>query len=123
MGTPFSAINCCKRKLRLAIVRFLRPLSEKPSLTRCYGSGLVDNVPGFASISDNSSVDSLFFSCASESEGGIWGNNNYDDDASMLMREQTLSHPISMEMRKLSLLPTSSQLLRALLVELVGKQM
>ncbi len=38
--------------------------------------------PGAAPISDNGSVDSLLFSCASESEGDIWGNNNYDDDAS-----------------------------------------
>jgi hypothetical protein len=42
----------------------------------------VNNVSGAAPISDNSSVDSLLFSCSSESEGGIWGNNNYDDDAS-----------------------------------------
>jgi hypothetical protein len=40
-------------------------------------------VPGVASISDDGSVDSSLFSCASESEGDIfWGNNNYDDDAS-----------------------------------------
>ncbi len=39
-------------------------------------------VPGVAPISDNGSVDSSLFSHASESEGGIWGNNNYDDDAS-----------------------------------------
>ena len=39
-------------------------------------------VPGVAPISDNGSVDSLLFSRASESEGDIWGNNNYDDDAS-----------------------------------------
>ena len=38
--------------------------------------------PGVAPISDNGSVDSLLFSRASESEGDIWGNNNYDDDAS-----------------------------------------
>ena len=36
-------------------------------------------VPGVAPISDNGSVDSSLFSRASESEGGIWGNNNYDD--------------------------------------------
>ena len=45
----------------------------------------VDDVgedPGVAPISDNGSVDSLLFSCASESEGDIWGNNNSDDDAS-----------------------------------------
>ncbi len=41
-----------------------------------------DNVPSVAPYSDNSSVDSSLFSHASESEGGIWGNNNYDDDAS-----------------------------------------
>ena len=40
------------------------------------------NVPGVAPISDNGSVDSSLFSRASESEGDIWGNNNYDDDAS-----------------------------------------
>ncbi len=39
-------------------------------------------VPGVASISDDGSVDSLLFRGASESEGYIWGNNNYDDDAS-----------------------------------------
>jgi len=39
-------------------------------------------VSGVAPISDNGSVDSLLFSRASESEGDIWGNNNYDDDAS-----------------------------------------
>jgi hypothetical protein len=39
-------------------------------------------VPGVAPISDDGSVDSLLLSHASESEGDIWGNNNYDDDAS-----------------------------------------
>jgi len=39
-------------------------------------------VHGVAPISDNGSVDSLLFSRASESEGDIWGNNKYDDDAS-----------------------------------------
>jgi hypothetical protein len=39
-------------------------------------------VPGVAPISDDGSVDSLLFSRASESEQDIWGNNNYDDDAS-----------------------------------------
>jgi len=37
---------------------------------------------GVAPISDDDSVDSLLFSRASESEGDIWGDNNYDDDAS-----------------------------------------
>ena len=41
-----------------------------------------DDVPGIAPISGISSVDSLVFSHASESKGGIWGNNNYADDAS-----------------------------------------
>jgi hypothetical protein len=41
-----------------------------------------DEVPDVAPISDNGSVDSPLFSRASESEGDIWGNNNYDDDAS-----------------------------------------
>jgi hypothetical protein len=40
------------------------------------------DVPGVAPISDDGSVDYLLFSRASKSEGGIWGNNNYDDDAS-----------------------------------------
>jgi hypothetical protein len=39
-------------------------------------------VPGVAPISDDGSVDSSLFSLASESEGDIWGNNDYDDDAS-----------------------------------------
>jgi hypothetical protein len=39
-------------------------------------------VPGVAPISNGGSVDSSLFSRASESEGDIWGNNNYDDDAS-----------------------------------------
>ncbi len=38
-------------------------------------------VPGDAPISDDGSVDSSLFSRALESEGDIWGNNNYDDDA------------------------------------------
>jgi len=42
----------------------------------------VNNLPGVAPISDDGSVDSLLLSHASESEGDIWGNNNYDDDAS-----------------------------------------
>ena len=41
-----------------------------------------DNVPGVAPISYDNGVDSLLLSCASESEGGIWDNNNYDDDVS-----------------------------------------
>ncbi len=49
-----------------------------------------DNIPGVAPISDNSSVDSLLFSRALESEGGIWGNNNYDDDASNAHEEAKL---------------------------------
>jgi hypothetical protein len=39
----------------------------------------VGDVPGVAPISDDGSVDSSLFSHASESEGDIWGNNNYDD--------------------------------------------
>jgi hypothetical protein len=42
----------------------------------------VGKVPGVAPISDDGSVDSSLLSHASESEGDIWGNNNYDDDAS-----------------------------------------
>jgi hypothetical protein len=40
----------------------------------------------------------------------------------MLMREQTWSHPISMEMREYTRLPTLLKLLRELIKGLVGKQ-
>jgi hypothetical protein len=52
-------------------------------------------VPGVAPISDsdNGSVDSLLFSHASESEGDIWGNNNYDDDASNAHEGENLVPP------------------------------
>ncbi len=59
-------------------------------------------VPGVAPISDDGSVDSLLFSRASESEGDIWGNTTMMMMSPMLMREQTWSHPISMEMREYS---------------------
>jgi hypothetical protein len=52
-----------------------------------------DNVLGVAPISDNSSVDSSIFSCASESEGGIWDNNNYDDDVSNAHEGANLVQP------------------------------
>jgi len=51
------------------------------------------DVLGVASISDDGSVDSLLFSCASESEGDIWGNNNYDDDASNAHERANLVPP------------------------------
>jgi len=50
-------------------------------------------VPGVAPISDNGSVDSSLFSRASESEGDIWGNNNYDDDASNAHEGANLAPP------------------------------
>ena len=37
------------------------------------------NAPDVTQISDDSSVDSLLFSCDLESEGGIWDNTNIDD--------------------------------------------
>ena len=52
-----------------------------------------DDVPGVAPVSDDSSVDSLLFSFASESEGNIWGNNNYDDDASNSHKGANLVQP------------------------------
>ncbi len=52
-----------------------------------------DNVPGVAPISDDSSVDSSLFGRASESEGGIWGNNNYDDNASNAHKGENLVPP------------------------------
>ena len=53
----------------------------------------VGEVPGVAPISDNGSVDSSLFSRASESEGDIWGNNNYDDDASNAHKGANLVPP------------------------------
>ncbi len=50
-------------------------------------------VPGGAPISDDGSVDSSLFSSASESEGDIWGNNNYDDDASNAHEGENLVPP------------------------------
>ena len=44
-------------------------------------------------FSDNGSVDSSLFSRASESEGDIWGNNNYDDDASNAHKGANLVPP------------------------------
>ena len=43
-------------------------------------------------ISNDSSVDSLLFSCDSESEGGIWDNTN-DDDVSFAP-EESIQHVI-----------------------------
>ena len=53
----------------------------KKSITRPVATDVDDvgDVPGVAPISDDGSVDSSLFSHASESEGDIWGNNNYDD--------------------------------------------
>ena len=70
----------------------------------------VGDVPGVAPISDDGSVDSSLLSHASESEGDIWGNIFGATTTMMmplmLMREQIWSHPISMEMREYSRLPT-----------------
>jgi len=59
----------------------VRKSIPKPVATDLDDAG---NAPGVAPISYISSVDSLLFSRASESEGDIWGNINYDydDDAS-----------------------------------------
>jgi hypothetical protein len=57
----------------------VRKSIPKPVATDLDDAGYV---PGSAPIFDDGSVDSLLFSRASESEGDIWGNNNYDDDAS-----------------------------------------
>ena len=54
----------------------------------------VGNVPGVAPISDDGSVDSSLFSHALESEGDIWGNNDYDD-ASIAHEGANWAHPIS----------------------------
>ncbi len=79
-------------------------------------------VPGVAPISDDGSVDSLLFNRASESEGDIWGNNNYDDDASNAHEGANLAHPILVDMREYSRLPTLLKLMRELSKGLVGKQ-
>ncbi len=50
-------------------------------------------VPGVAPISDDGSVDPSLFIRASESEGDIWGNNNYDDDASNAHERANLVPP------------------------------
>ncbi len=48
--------------------RAVRKAIPKPIATDLDDAG---NVPGVAPISDDGSVDSLLFSCASESEGDI----------------------------------------------------
>jgi len=69
------------------------------------------NVPGVAPISDDGSVDSSLLRHASESEGDIWGNNNYDDASN--------AHE---GMREYSQLPSLLKLLRELIEGLVGRQ-
>ncbi len=80
-----------------------------------------DNDPGVAPISDNSSLDFLLYSCTSESEVGIWGNNNYDDDA-FNAHDRTNLVPPDFNENEGVMLPTLSKLPRELLVELMGKQ-
>ena len=60
--------------------RAVRKSIPPPVATEVDDAGKVPGV--LAPISDDGSVDSSLFSRASESEGDIWGNNNYDDDAS-----------------------------------------
>jgi hypothetical protein len=58
-----------------------RNRAVKKSITPPVATDVDDagKVPGVAPISDDGSVDSSLFSHALESEGDIWGNNNYDD--------------------------------------------
>jgi hypothetical protein len=80
------------------------------------------DVSGVAPISDNRSVDSRS-SVVPQNLREIFGvTTTMMMMPIMLMREQIWSHPISMEMREYSRLPTLFKLLRKLLVELVGKQ-
>ncbi len=72
-------------------------------------------VPGVAPISDDGSVDSLLFSCASGSEGDIWGNNNYDDDASNAHEDFNGNEGAQPT-------PNILKLLRELIKGLVGRQ-
>jgi len=60
-------------------IRAIQKIIPKPIATDLDDVG---DGPGVAPISDDGSVDSSLLSHASESEGYIWGNNNYDDDAS-----------------------------------------
>ena len=70
--------------------RAVRKSIPKPVATDLDDAG---GDPGVAPISDHGSVDSLLFSCASESEGDIWGNNNYDDDGSNAHERANLVPP------------------------------
>ncbi len=70
--------------------RAVRKSIPKPVATDLDDAG---GDPGVAPISDHGSVDSLLFSCASESEGDIWGNNNYDNDASNAHERANLVPP------------------------------
>jgi len=71
-------------------IRAIQKIIPKPVATDLDDVG---NVPGVAPISDDGSVDSSLLSHASESEGDIWGNNNYDDDASNAHEGANLVQP------------------------------
>ncbi len=82
----------------------------------------VGNDPGIAPISEDSSVDS-HSSVVPQNLREVFGATTAMTMMPLLlMREQTWSHPISMELREYSILLTLSKLLGELLVELVGKQ-
>jgi len=80
-------------------------------------------VPGVAPISDDGSVDSSLFSHASESEKDIWGNNNYDDDASNAHEGANLVPPDFNGNEGVQPTPKITQAPEGELIEgLVGKQ-
>ena len=70
--------------------RAVRKSIPKPIATDLDDAG---NVPSVAPISDDGSVDFLLFSHASETEGDIWGNNNYNDEASNAHERANLVSP------------------------------
>ncbi len=83
--------QCCRNEdLMRDCNRAVRKSIPPPIATDVDDGG---KVPGVAPISDNGSVDSLLFSHASESEGDLWDNNNYDDDASNAQEGANLVPP------------------------------
>ena len=80
------------------------------------------DVPGVAPISDDGSVDSSLLSHASESEGDIWGNNNYDDASNAHEGANLVPPDFDGNEGEYSRLPTLLRLLRELIDGLVGKQ-
>jgi hypothetical protein len=88
--TRIVSISAVKMRISCDCNCAVRTSIPKPVATDLDDAG---DVAGVAPISDDGSVDSLLFSCASESEGDIWGNNNYDDDGSNAHERANLVPP------------------------------